>query len=79
MIKERLNPLNDYIFLKIIGEKGDEEQLCAFLNAVLGRKGPDAIMSIEIIVSYPRRHLPGSNINGRAGDTLYRHDKVPAA
>jgi hypothetical protein len=36
---KRLNPLNDYIFLKIMGEKGDEEQLLAFLNAVLGRHG----------------------------------------
>jgi predicted transposase/invertase (TIGR01784 family) len=49
MIKERLNPLNDYIFLKVMGEKGDEEQLCAFLNAVLKREGPDAIVSVEII------------------------------
>jgi predicted transposase/invertase (TIGR01784 family) len=47
--KERLNPLNDYMFLKIMGEKGDEEQLCAFLNAVLGRSGKDAIVSVEII------------------------------
>jgi hypothetical protein len=39
MTKEQLNPRNDYIFLKIMGEKGDEEQLCAFLNAVLGREG----------------------------------------
>jgi predicted transposase/invertase (TIGR01784 family) len=49
MTNERLNPLNDYLFLKIMGEKGDEEQLCAFLNAVLGRKGPDALESVEII------------------------------
>jgi predicted transposase/invertase (TIGR01784 family) len=47
--RDRLNPLNDYIFLKVMGEKGDEEQLCAFLNAVLGRKGRDAIESVEII------------------------------
>jgi predicted transposase/invertase (TIGR01784 family) len=47
--KERLNPLNDYMFLKIMGEKGDEEQLCAFLNAVLGRTGKDAIASVEIL------------------------------
>jgi hypothetical protein len=47
--KERLNPLNDYMFLKIMGERGDEEQLCAFLNAVLGRSGKDAIVSVEII------------------------------
>jgi predicted transposase/invertase (TIGR01784 family) len=49
MTQDRLNPLNDYIFLKVMGEKGDEEQLCAFLNAVLGRKGQDAIESVEII------------------------------
>jgi predicted transposase/invertase (TIGR01784 family) len=48
-MKDRLDPLNDYMFLKVMGEKGDEEQLCAFLNAVLGRKGKDAITSVEII------------------------------
>jgi predicted transposase/invertase (TIGR01784 family) len=47
--KDRLNPLNDYLFLKVMGEKGDEAQLCAFLNAVLGRKGQDAIEFLEII------------------------------
>jgi predicted transposase/invertase (TIGR01784 family) len=49
MMKDRLNPLNDYLFLKVMGEKGDEEQLCAFLNAVLRREEPDAIESVEII------------------------------
>jgi predicted transposase/invertase (TIGR01784 family) len=49
MAKDRLNPLNDYLFLKVMGEKGDEEQLCAFLNAVLGCQGQDAIESLEII------------------------------
>jgi predicted transposase/invertase (TIGR01784 family) len=49
MVTGRLNPLNDYLFLKVMGEKGDEEQLCAFLNAVLGRQGQDAIASVEII------------------------------
>jgi predicted transposase/invertase (TIGR01784 family) len=49
MTQGRLNPLNDYLFLKVMGEKGDEEQLCAFLNAVLGRKGRNAIESVEII------------------------------
>jgi hypothetical protein len=48
-MKERLNSLNDYIFLKIMDEKGDEEQLSAFINAVLGRTGKDAIASVEII------------------------------
>jgi predicted transposase/invertase (TIGR01784 family) len=49
MATERLNPLNDYLFLKIMGEKGDEEQLLAFLNAVLRRDGKAAIASVEII------------------------------
>jgi predicted transposase/invertase (TIGR01784 family) len=49
MQKQRLNPLNDYLFFRIMGEKGDEEQLCAFINAVLGLKGVDAIESVEII------------------------------
>jgi hypothetical protein len=49
MNKKRLNPLNDYMFLKVMGEKGDEEQLCSFLNAVLKREGQDAIKSVEII------------------------------
>ncbi|MDR2048487.1 MAG: Rpn family recombination-promoting nuclease/putative transposase, partial [Treponema sp.] len=46
---ERLNPLNDYLFLKIMGEKGDEEQLLGFLNAVLKRTGKDKLVSVEII------------------------------
>jgi hypothetical protein len=37
MDKERLNPLNDFAFQKALGEKGDEVQLMAFLNAVLTR------------------------------------------
>ena len=35
---ERLNPLNDFLFLKLMGEKGSEVQCLAFLNAVLGAK-----------------------------------------
>ncbi|GHT50383.1 hypothetical protein FACS1894102_5860 [Spirochaetia bacterium] len=46
---ERLKPLNDYLFMKLFGEKGDEEQLLAFLNAVLGRSGTDALVSVEIL------------------------------
>jgi predicted transposase/invertase (TIGR01784 family) len=48
MAQARLNPLNDYMFLKIMGEKGDEEQLRAFLNAVLGREGKGALEWVEI-------------------------------
>jgi predicted transposase/invertase (TIGR01784 family) len=49
MTKERLNPLNDFLFLKTMGEKGDEEQLLGFLNAVLGRAGDNKLQSVEIL------------------------------
>jgi predicted transposase/invertase (TIGR01784 family) len=46
---KRLNPLNDYIFLKMMGEPGDEDQLLGFLNAVLKRTRKDPLVSVEII------------------------------
>jgi predicted transposase/invertase (TIGR01784 family) len=49
MSNKRLNPLNDYLFMKYMGEKGDEEQLLAFLNAVLQKTGKNGITSVEII------------------------------
>jgi hypothetical protein len=45
----RYNPLNDFLFFKVMGEKGDEEQLLGFLNAVLNRHGDEKMSSIEII------------------------------
>jgi predicted transposase/invertase (TIGR01784 family) len=45
---QRLNPLNDYLFFKVMGERGDEPQLIGFLNAVLGRSGKEPIESVEI-------------------------------
>ena len=48
-MKEKLNLLNDYLFMKYMGEKGDEEQLTAFLNAVLQRTGKGEISSVNII------------------------------
>jgi predicted transposase/invertase (TIGR01784 family) len=45
----RFNPLNDFMFYKIMGEKGDEVQLLGFLNAVLGRTGDDRFTSVEIL------------------------------
>ena len=47
----RFNPLNDYLFVKVMGEKGDEVQLLGFLNAVLDRTGNDRLASVEIIES----------------------------
>ena len=46
---QRFNPLNDYLFFKVMGEKGDEPQLLGFLNAVLGRSGKKPIESVEIM------------------------------
>jgi predicted transposase/invertase (TIGR01784 family) len=46
---QRLNPLNDYLFYKVMGEKGDEKQLLGFLNAVLGHSGKEPIESVEIL------------------------------
>ncbi|GHT54205.1 hypothetical protein FACS1894106_5420 [Spirochaetia bacterium] len=46
---ERLNPLNDFLFMKAFGEKGNEEQLLTFLNAVLKRTKRDNIVSVEIL------------------------------
>ncbi|MDR0457115.1 MAG: Rpn family recombination-promoting nuclease/putative transposase [Treponema sp.] len=48
-MQQRLNPLNDYLFLKVMGEKGDEVQLLGFLNAVLGKTRADHFTSVEII------------------------------
>jgi predicted transposase/invertase (TIGR01784 family) len=49
MEEPRLNPLNDYLFMKYMGEKGDEEQLLGFLNAVLQSTGRNRVVSVEII------------------------------
>jgi predicted transposase/invertase (TIGR01784 family) len=48
-MEERLNPLNDYLFMKYMGEKGDEEQLAAFLSVVLQKTGRHGIKSIKIV------------------------------
>lgn len=40
----KINPLNDLVFKKVMGEQGNEIQLKAFLEAVLGRE----LKSIEI-------------------------------
>lgn len=33
----KFKPLNDFIFGKTFGEKGDEEQLLSLLNAILAK------------------------------------------
>ena len=45
----RLDPLNDYLFYKIMGEKGSEVQLLGFLNAVLEKSGKGPFQAVEIL------------------------------
>ena len=49
MSQWRHNPLNDYLFYKVMGEKGDEVQLLGFLNAVLGHSGKKQLASLTIL------------------------------
>jgi predicted transposase/invertase (TIGR01784 family) len=42
------DPLNNYLFFKVFGEKGNEVQLLGFINAVLGKTGDDIFTSVEI-------------------------------
>jgi predicted transposase/invertase (TIGR01784 family) len=60
---QRLNPLNDYLFYKVMGEKGDELQLLGFLNAVLGHSGKEPIESVEILEN---KALTADIINGKS-------------
>ena len=45
----KVKPLNDFIFKKIFGEKGNEDILIAFINAVLKRTKKEQIVEVEII------------------------------
>jgi len=46
---ERLNPLNDYIFKRIMGEEESKENLISFLNAILDVDDQKKLVSLEII------------------------------
>jgi len=43
------DPLNNFLFYKVFGEKGDEVQLLGFINAVLGKTREDKFTSVEIL------------------------------
>jgi len=45
----RLKPLNDFIFGKTFGEKGDEEQLLSLLNAILAKTKREKLVAIEVV------------------------------
>ena len=45
----KVKPLNDFIFKKVFGEKGNEDILISFINAVLKRTNKEQIIEVEII------------------------------
>jgi predicted transposase/invertase (TIGR01784 family) len=58
------DPLDDFFFYKVMGEKGDEVQLLAFINAVLGKTGEESFSSIEILED---KKLTPDVIGGKTG------------
>lgn len=61
---ERLKPLNDFIFKKLFGEKGDEPMLISFLNAVLQKTHKEKITTITI---QDNKELTQELINDKTG------------
>ncbi|MDR2394381.1 MAG: Rpn family recombination-promoting nuclease/putative transposase [Treponema sp.] len=60
---ERFNPRNDYLFLKIMGEPGDEEQGLAFLNAVLSDAREHPLRLVKILEN---RSLSAESLGDKA-------------
>jgi predicted transposase/invertase (TIGR01784 family) len=60
----RLRILNDLAFQKALGEKGDEPQLLAFLNAVLERTGKNNLQSVEILEG---KDIAAETVGGKSG------------
>ncbi len=48
---ERLNPLNDYIFKRLMGEEESKDNLIPFLNAVLDPDDQKKLVSLELLDS----------------------------
>jgi predicted transposase/invertase (TIGR01784 family) len=48
---ERLNPLNDYIFKRLMGEEESKDNLIAFLNAILNPDDQKKLVSLELLDS----------------------------
>jgi predicted transposase/invertase (TIGR01784 family) len=67
----RLRILNDLAFQKALGEKGDEPQLLAFLNAVLERTGKNNLQSVEILDG---KNIAAETVGGKSArlDVLAR-------
>ncbi|CUN86859.1 Rpn family recombination-promoting nuclease/putative transposase [Clostridium disporicum] len=60
----KIKPLNDFIFKKVFGEKGNEDILISFINAVLKRTNKEPIIEIEII---DNKQLTKEVINDKTG------------
>jgi predicted transposase/invertase (TIGR01784 family) len=60
---ERFNPLNDYLFLKIMGEPGDEVQCRGFLNAVLADSQEKPLRLVKILEN---RSLSAESLGDKA-------------
>lgn len=60
----KVKPLNDFIFKKVFGEKGNEDILISFINAVLKRTNKEPIVEIEII---DNKQLTKEVINDKTG------------
>lgn len=59
---QRLNPLNDYIFKRVMGEEESKDNLIAFLNAVLDIDDRKKLVSLEVIEN---KELSGKLINDK--------------
>ena len=58
------DPLNNFMFYKVMGEKGNEIQLLGFLNAVLGKTGEERFTFVEILEN---KSFSPQNIGGKSG------------
>lgn len=53
-----LNPTNDIVFKKLFGTEANKDLLINFLNAILERKGEDAIVDVDF--TNPYNHQPST-------------------
>ena len=60
----KVKPLNDFIFKKVFGEKGNEDILISFINAVLKRTNKEPILEFVII---DNKQLTKEVINDKTG------------
>lgn len=74
MNETRLNPLNDFLFMKYMGQEGDEEQLLAFLNVVLHDTDNNELASVKILETKLSTDIPDSKITGMMGIRAKRND-----